>query len=171
MIKNENSFIYTSVHNEVTQLMRGIHTFLGKRFSLNELYLYTECCRQRPLVIEDHAHSSLSPEVNGYSIALADVDYIAIRLGINSFLRITTIAHEIGHLLAGHHLYHNETLNQFQRHYRPIEAQFRDGSVLNNLYCESVANLLETLIVESLDTAIIDDSTQQVWTYFGGEYR
>ncbi|GAA5530789.1 hypothetical protein [Herpetosiphon gulosus] len=171
MSNNDHSFIYSAVQRDVKQIMDGIYAFLGKRFSLDELYLYTQCFRQRTLVIEDHNHASLSAEVNGYSIVLADVDYIAIRAGINPFLRITTIAHEIGHLLAGHHLLHYETLTQFQRHYCPIDAQFRDGSLLNNVYCESVANLLETLIVESLDAAIIDDSTQKVWAYFGGEYR
>jgi hypothetical protein len=152
----------------VTRIMQGIYLLLGDKFSMDELYEYVKCWRQgRSLVI--WPDPILTADCNGYCIALTDVDLIGVRPNMNSFLRLTTEAHEIGHILSGH----------LDKRPSPYSlAEFLGRLDRSQVFCrgftemydpneEDIANRVEELVLECVEHQLITPRAIHLRDYFG----
>ncbi len=85
-----------TVSERVRTILACLIRELGPTFQLKDLTLFVSQCRGKLLRFDE---VPLPPGVVGTCIALADVDLITTRSGLDTLLRLQSQLHEVAHLL------------------------------------------------------------------------
>ncbi len=139
------------LHDELSA-MTIITGVLGEAFSFQTLIDFIELYRGKELRIEQEL---MPVALTGYGIALADVDLIRTRLGLDPILMRAVCLHEMAHFLLGHIPLQSAgsstpTYEVFKQGYDISYAVRRDHAAAYDSPQERGAETLATLLLQCI---------------------